>query len=137
LKTKKNRIFQKKTEYRISTHPVIDPTVHVIPAVQAALQPVHEVALLQYPTQKPPLHEIELEDGTQLHFTDDEVVVVTDDDDDDDPEFDADTLNPTARPIIRQIARMPNTVVAILQNNALLLHFRASRILFARLFSRV
>jgi len=71
----------------------------------------------------------------QLHVTSDEVVVVTDEDDD--PEFDADTDKPTARPIIRQIARMPNTVVAILQNNALLLHFRASRILFARLFSRV
>jgi len=110
--------------------------VQVTPVLQAAVQPLHEVAvgLLANPVQLPLRRE-------QEHVTSVDVVVATDDvvvtDNDDDTEFDTDTVNPTARPIIRQIARMPNTVVAILQNNVLLLHFRASRILFARLFSRV
>ena len=121
-------------EYFLSTHPTQDPFVHTNPKLQAAVQPLHELAVGLLTAL--PVHEPELSE--QLHTTDDELeldefVVV----DDDDTVFFNPTPNPTARPIIRQIERIPNTVVRIFQINALLLHLLASLKLFSRFCSRV
>jgi hypothetical protein len=118
FKRQKKKIeFLKTVEKHFSsTHPTIEtPVLGQLNATkQALVQPSHEVAvtLLTDVLWQVPLWR------EQLQLTGDEP-----DDDDDNTVFAAVTLKPTARPIARQIPRMPNTVVRILQINVLLLHF--------------